>query len=389
MKGTVFMGRKELNIPDKYKDIRLWSYSRVNEFVGCRYSYFLHRILKKHGSDNIYGVVGNLVHDILERYYNKEILYEQMIDEFEDGFTLVENSNYKFSSDPDKNESMKKKYYDCIIHFFNNHQSVPYKIYNEFEFFIPVDEYLFLGYVDAFYIDENKNVYITDYKTSTIYSGKKILQNQKQLVLYAYYFYKRGIPVEKIIARWNFLKYLNVSYLQKNGKLKTSTAERNNWVVKIKSRLQGNLKELGWNEAQIETALEICMSQNSIKTLPKEVQELYTIEDAYVYVELNEETIQELIKEMKSTVKRIISYEDDYFINGNNLFEREDISQGDSFFCSTLCGYNKHCKYFQEYLEDINMNRTDGNELSAANWSQDKSKEIDLDAELDALLADL
>jgi len=177
--------------------------------------------------------------------------------------------------------------------------------------------------------------------------------------------------------------------MQKNGKLKTSTAERNNWVIKIKSRLQGNLKELGWDEEQVETALELCMNQNSIKTLPKEVQELYTVEDAYVYVELNEETIQELIKEIKSIVKRIIFYEDEYFINGNNLFERGDISQEDSFFCSTLCSYNKHCKYFHEYLEDINMNRTNGNEVSATNWSQDKNKEIDLDAELDALLADL
>jgi len=90
MKGIIFMGRKELNTPEKYKDIRLWSFSRVNEFVECKYGYFLHRILKKEGADNIYGVVGNLVHDILERYYNKEIPYEQMIDEFENGFMLIE-----------------------------------------------------------------------------------------------------------------------------------------------------------------------------------------------------------------------------------------------------------------------------------------------------------
>ena len=48
-------------------------------------------------------------------------------------------------------------------------------------------------------------------KTSTTIREENITK-PKTIVLYAYYFYKRGIPIEKIKARWNFLKYLNVVY---------------------------------------------------------------------------------------------------------------------------------------------------------------------------------
>ena len=60
-----------------------------------------------------------------------------------------------------------------------------------------------------------------DWKTSTRYSGKKIDQESGQLLIYAEGIRQAlGVPLEDIICEWNFLKYVTVTYEQKNGKKK-------------------------------------------------------------------------------------------------------------------------------------------------------------------------
>jgi ATP-dependent helicase/DNAse subunit B len=68
--------KKDLNVA------RLWSFSRINTYITCSYSYFLKYIKKeKERETSIYSLLGTAFHDILEKYYNHKISYEEMLDE--------------------------------------------------------------------------------------------------------------------------------------------------------------------------------------------------------------------------------------------------------------------------------------------------------------------
>lgn len=77
-----------------------------------------------------------------------------------------------------------------------------------------------------------------DWKTSSIYKGKKAENECGQLVVYAIGLNQQGVPMDKIRICWNFLKYVSIQYEQANGAVKTREVER----CKIGESLQTNAK---------------------------------------------------------------------------------------------------------------------------------------------------
>lgn len=293
--------RKQLVIPNNLKEkygssFPIWSYSRLSTFHTCPHEYYLGRILKKEGVNNIYGLCGGNAHDILERLYNGEIAYEDMANRFEQDFLDVEVSDYKFTSDVDKNEKMMKSYKGDIIHFFETHQQVPFSVLSEREVWIEVGDNVFIGYVDAIH-RENGYYIITDYKTSSIseFQGVKLHDKQQQLLLYAMGLSQLGIPLEKIKIRWNFLKYTNVwmkhmisvTYTEKD-KPKTSTCGRSEWVSKVKTQLkkdiathyEGKLCQALTNK-ELKMLVNKCVDDNNLDSLPIEIQDQYILTEVY------------------------------------------------------------------------------------------------------------
>ena len=70
------MAQRKLNILQKFidkygKDFPIYSYSKCSSLDNCIYEYYLSRIKKVETEENIYGVVGSIVHDILEQFYKK------------------------------------------------------------------------------------------------------------------------------------------------------------------------------------------------------------------------------------------------------------------------------------------------------------------------------
>ena len=72
---------------------RIWSWSKWNCFHTSPYEYFLKYILhkKEDRTDCIYTTTGGIAHDIMERRYTGKLSYEQMIDDFEDGWVTAFN----------------------------------------------------------------------------------------------------------------------------------------------------------------------------------------------------------------------------------------------------------------------------------------------------------
>ncbi|NCI19693.1 PD-(D/E)XK nuclease family protein [Clostridium botulinum] len=373
--------KEQLNrLKKKYNVNRLWSWSRYNAYKTDAYGYFLRYI--KHEPEtrtNIYGVSGGVCHDILENLYLKKIKYEDMLQEYENKLFEMNSLELKYDrNDEDKNKTIAKKYEENMRLFFQQHIPVKGKVKIEQFVTIRVGKYMFQGYID-FIHKENDKYIITDFKTSTIYVGAKIQKEAGQLILYAESLIQRGISIENILIRWNFLKYCTTEYqlkgvdkVTKLHKTKAKHSLRTEWVKGIENNLRMWLKTMEYEELEIEDMVQTCIENNNLDILPKELQNKYKTSDCYVYIPLNQEMIDELKDNITDTLDEIISKEKEYKETNDDKLFWTSIDKSNEYYFYCLSGYsrNQH-KPFNEYLNDINMftNGLDKNEYKSKSES--------------------
>lgn len=355
---------EELNkVKEKYNVSTLYSWSRVNCFMTSPYEYFLKYVLhKKEDVDNCaYAPLGGIAHSIIERYYGNEIKYEDMIQEFDDGWiTAIDVADLKFDrNDEIKNDSIKNKYKENLEHFFRNHTVIDSKVMLEKFIATKIGSFVLQGYIDAIYKDADGYYHIIDWKTSTKYSGKTAEEKCGQLVVYAIGLSQMGVPMDKIRICWNFLKYVSIQYQQKNGAVKTREVER----YKIGESLQSNakvwLKEFGYAD-QMDEYLKLLLDTNNIEVLPKEVQEKYVISDCYVYVDLTEKLINKWQDSIINAIKDICLRVKDYEQTGSEkaFWDTDESVKSQSYYFATLCGYSANIhKPYKEYLEKLDAQK--------------------------------
>ena len=303
-------------IKQKYDVDRIWSWSRMNTYMTSKFEYLLKYILKSKEDrcDSCYTTLGTICHDTLDKFYEGEIKYEDMIDNYNDGFTTaIVIADLKFNrSDEEKNKSIGEKYNENLIHFFKNHVPYKHKLLVEKPIVVNIvdensnenedENNVFVGYIDGLYKDDDDVYTILDFKSSSIYTGKTLEENSGQLTIYAIGLHQMGIPYDKIKACFNFLKYCTIKYEQKNGAIKYRNVER----CKIGESLQSNaktwLKEFGYEP---EKYLKELLDTNSIDCLPEKVREKYEITDCHVDIGFDEKLIQKWTEHITTTLKDI------------------------------------------------------------------------------------
>jgi len=350
-------------IKKKYNISELWSWSKYNTYKTDKFEYFLKYIkqTKQDRNDSIYGASGNAAHDIIEKFYNKEIKYEEMIDEYEDALFKFNIAKLKYDRcDEDKNEKIANKYEECMRHFFLNHQILPYKLILEEFLLIKVGEFLFQSYLDCVHkeIRDGKAKYlVTDFKTSSIYTGKKINKERGQLVLYAEGLrQKLNIPLEDIIIRWAFLKYVEVEQMQANGKVSYRNIERNKIGESLTAGAKMWLKKEKYSEEEIEDFIFLMEETNNILCLPESVREKFVIKDCYVEIPLDQKVIDDLKSEIISTIIEIKKLENEYIKTKNEKLFWQDVDKEHSYYMANLSSYSRNIhKPYDEYLTNIEI----------------------------------
>lgn len=350
---------------------RIWSWSKFNCAHNSLYEYFLKYVCKPRvepdRQDSIYVATGGIAHDILEKFYTGKIKYEDMINEFEDGWTMAFNvADLKFDrSDEERNQKISEKYYADLQHFFKYHNIITHKIMIEQFVKAKFGNNLFHGYIDRCHKDEEGNYYILDWKTSSIYTGQKAENEFGQLFTYATALNQAGIPFDKIKAGWNFLKYVTVKYHQANGEVKSRNIERFEIGEKLKSNAKMWLKKSGY-ENDIDYYLDLLVKSNDIKSLPKEISSKYEISDCIVIVPITEKIIDYWTNHIINTITDIESREKDYAENGNDkvFWDTEESIKAQSYYFANLCGYSPklHLPY-KKYLEDKEAKENEKNNM--------------------------
>ena len=300
-------------------------------------------------------VDGTICHDTLEKFYEGKIEYKDMIEDYNDGFmTAITIADLKFNrSDEERNKSIGEKYNNNLIHFFNNHTVYEHKLLVEKPIVVNINGYIFVGYIDALYKNGDGDYYITDFKSSSIYTGNKLSQNSGQLILYSIGLHQMGIPLNKIKPQFNFLKYCTVRQEQKNKTVKYRNIERSELGEKLQSNARTWLSHFGYEPDEY---LKEMLDTNSIDCLPKEVKEKYKITDCHVEVELTEKTVQYWTDLITTTLKDIELREADYNETKSDkcFWDDEDSVEAQSYYYANLCSYsaNKLLPY-KAYLDKL------------------------------------
>lgn len=380
-------------IKAKHNVERLWSWSKMSTFMTSKFEYYLKYILKvpEDRCDSCYVTLGTICHDTLDRFYEGEIKYEDMIEDYNDGFTTaIVIANLKFNrSDEEKNKSIGEKYNDNLVHFFQNHTVYKHKLLIEKPIVVNVNDNVFVGYIDALYKDDEGYYHILDFKSSSIYTGNTLAKNSGQLILYSIGLHQMGIPLDKIKPQFNFLKYCTIKYEQKNRTVKYRNVER----CKIGESLQSNaktwLKHYGYEPDEY---LKEMLDTNGIDCLPEEVREKYEITDCHVDVELTEKTVQYWTTLITTTLQDIILREKDYEETKSDkcFWDDEDSIKEQSYYYANLCSYsaNKLLPY-KTYLDKLEASKN-GDDLflgigsdidvvtSSSNVINNKNDDMDL-----------
>lgn len=343
------------NIKKKHNVQRLWSWSRMNTYMTSKFEYLLKYILKSKEDrcDSSYVTLGTICHDTLDKFYEGKIKYEDMIEDYNDGFTTaIVIANLKFNrSDEEKNKSIGEKYNNNLVHFFQNHTIYKHKILVEKPIVVDINGNVFVGYIDALYKDDEGNYYILDFKSSSIYTGKTLEENSGQLTIYGIGLHQMGIPLDKIKPCFNFLKYCTIKYEQKNRTVKYRNVER----CKIGESLQSNAKTwLNHFGYEPDEYLKQMLDTNSIDCLPDEVKAKYEITDCHVAVDFNEEVVNKWTNLITTTLQDIELREKDYEETKSLecFWDDEKSVEEQSYYFSNLCSYSatKHLPY-KAYLE--------------------------------------
>lgn len=364
--------KEQLNKICKQHNVdKLWSFSRYDCYKTDKWEYFLKYILKEKEDkkNGIYCVAGNVAHEILEKLYLNEIDYDDMSEKYEDELFAMDCAELKYNqADEEKNKLIKNKYESCMRHFFKNHHVIkaPHKV-EEFILIKISDKIYFQGYADFIYIenkDGKKIIHIVDYKTSTKYSGSAIESHGKQLMLYAEGIRQSlNIPIENIICEWNFLKYVTATVEQKNGKSKDRYIERNSIGESLVNTAKMWLKSFGYNEEQIEQYTATMINKNSLDDLPTEVKEKFKFADCYIQVPIDEEKIENLKKDIISTINEINEKENKYLQDKDEDVFWQEVTTGDEYRLYNLSGYSRRLhKPWDEYLKNKEMFVEDSSE---------------------------
>ena len=354
------------NIKKKYNVDRLWSYSRISTFLTSPFEYALKYVdgikRQEDRQDSIYTSLGSAAHQCLEDYYTNKIQFDEMYEQYNDSWiTCYDVAQLKFDRcNNEKNQSLAEKYKTNMQYFFKNHTIYPHKLLIEKPITVDVNGNIFIGYIDGLYRTDDGDITIIDFKSSSAYSGKALEEHSQQLKLYALGIHQStGIPLSKIHACFNFLKYVTIEYTQANGKTKTKNAERKDLGEALQANLKVWIKKLGY-EDQMDEFLKMVLDDNSLERLPKDLQSKYKIYDCHTYIDTSEEAINKLVDEISIAIQDIKLREHDYNKTKSEkcFWDSEESLKAQSYYMANLMGYSPNLhKPYAEYLQKLEASK--------------------------------
>ena len=276
----------------------IWSFSKLSSYHNCAYAWYLTYVLHEKGEDNVYGVLGNSIHDCLESMCKDEMTIEEAKEKFKQDYDMCKFLGMNFPT-----ENTEKKYIYDIEHAFDYFEKPKGRLEEERYIEFEIENKKFRGYVDLIiFDDEKKTIQVLDWKSSSKFS-KKDLESHKvfQLILYSMYLEKE-YPDYKILNP--------VFYMLKYARVKNDVTGRES----IRERID-------------------------IDDTIHEVLEPYIVEVQY------NECMKDKLKQYINEVTLDIAFNDED--EESDWYPTAEELRNNSFYCKNLCGHKKKCKFYK------------------------------------------
>ncbi|MGE0910448.1 PD-(D/E)XK nuclease family protein [Bacillus atrophaeus] len=320
----------------------IYSFSKLGTFNNCEYEYYNTYVLKKKGIDNIYTLMGSELHNGIEQIYKNELDIGEFKKGVENKLIELELNGVNFPSD-----SIGDSWKADTGHFLNNFNKIDSKMILEKLLVFEISDGIYLqGYVDAILPSEKGKPYVSiyDWKTSSKFTGKKLDEAGRQLLMYKLALEQTtDLKVDKIL--WFMVKYVYVC-TQGKTKVKKKMCNRGKWVKEIHKQLEKEMQRLKYDDFEIELLLGNAVKENNIESLPEGVKNKFWLEDCTVEYDVTEEKIEELKNYITNTVEKIENKDRE----DESEWKPVKIDKYNSFYCSVLCGHRKTCKFYKEFL---------------------------------------
>jgi hypothetical protein len=167
-------------------DGMVWSFSRLNTYETCPYSFYKQYILKEEGDDNGHAQLGTLCHEILESYLKGELESYELSGVFVKRFPNFVTAPFA----KNKYVDLKLRGYQRCKEYFDTFEGFDEFKYDkdgiEKEVKFKLGGFDFIGYIDLFAKNEEGGLEVIDHKTKGKFSSKKEMTKYlRQLYLYS------------------------------------------------------------------------------------------------------------------------------------------------------------------------------------------------------------
>ena len=352
----------------KVSGVPIYSISRLDCINRCLAEAYETYHNNNRGESNIYALCGSKVHDVLEGIVNGENTEKDLLSAVTAELEEAEMLGYEFPKMADGSDGIRDKWIKDMTHFCNHYKSPKFKNLTTEELFIyksPKGNVL-QGYIDLQRKNEDGSINIYDYKTSSLYSGAAIKEHGRQLVVYQMGLEQAGEKVKKVA--WIFLKYVEIRFMGK----KTAKSKEKTEISKVVERckigsemakyVEQVMIEQGFDEVDIEIALNEFKTENSFSTLPKSVKTEFKMLPYVCEYEVTDEVKKECEEYIDNTIEMWESLGDDeknYPPLKFTKIQKNGKEASDIFYCTKLCSHGKTCKYLHDYLDKLDNGSSD------------------------------
>lgn len=348
------------------QNIPVYSFSRLECINNCLYEAYRSYILddRNNAINNIYGVLGGRIHDVLEAMMNNKATERDLLPAMQQELDDMDMLGIEFPKGKDGSDSIRQGWISDMTHFCNTYKAPKGQFETE-TFFLyesPQKHYV-QGFIDLTKINKDGSISIYDYKTSSLYRGEDIKKHGRQLVLYAMGKEQQGYRIREI--GWIFLKYCEVSYIgKKTSKSKEETSiskviERKNIVKDLRDVIEYKLAKLRMDDLDIECKVLDALDNNII---PEEIADEFTIKPYLMKYELTDEIRQECRDYIDNTIEKwelLGNDENNFPPLSFTKFNKNGEEKECCFYCYSLCGYSKMCPHFRKYLDTKEVSSED------------------------------
>ncbi len=229
-------------------DNMVWSYSRLNSFYDCPYSWLLNYIYGNKSENGFFGEYGGFCHEVLEKFAKGELSTFELSGYYEQHY----KTNIVHDAPPNAYVDLGEKYFNVGKEYFDNFQGFnDYKILEvEKKVDFKIEGYKFTGFIDLLARNKQGQIEIIDHKSADIKprsNRKKETKGDAKLDDYLRQLYMYSIPIYdefgEYPARLNFNAFRVGNWISEDFKIE-ALKDTKKWVVETINNIKQETKWL-------------------------------------------------------------------------------------------------------------------------------------------------